>query len=339
MQLSLFTLAIVFFLATGQLKIEKPITSLLSNLDLFAAECETEEGKRKLQTRVKKLLDRKCAMVTSVSVDLQETQCFFILASVTAIWIVLRRQELNGSFGATNYYQLQNNYEFLMVIEFIGVIASGGINWLLIVGDNWSSYIAAIGLITSFVSLATFIKLYVQLWQEYNGSFGSGLPLLYSGQHTDLLDQCGYNPPPLVYCLPGALGLDRIQSLGTIMLVGGGILWFVSCFWLTIYLSVGKVASWLDRTRPDDDSGISHSDSLAYSLPGILAFLVWIGYLVAIGVSFSALALLNRSNAIVTDNWSIGQVISVWALVPVAAKAIYSLSSKFRPFHRQGFRD
>ncbi|KAE9372617.1 hypothetical protein N431DRAFT_558412 [Stipitochalara longipes BDJ] len=329
MQLSLFTLAVVFFLATGPLKITEPIMSLLAHLDHFAAEFKTEERERKLQTRVEKLLDSKRAIVTSLSVDLQETQCFFMLASVTAIWIVLKRQELGGSFGATNYYQLQNNYEFVIVIELIGVIASGGINWLLMVSDNWSSYIAAIGFITSFISLVTCIQTYVRLIGiDWDGSFGSGLPLLYSGQNTNLLDQCGYNPPPLVYCLPGgATGSDKIQTMSTAMLVGVGVLWLVSCFWATIYLSVSKVHSWLDKTRPSDDSRSSHSKQPADFPPGPLAFLVWIGYLGAIGMAFYCLVFLNRSGAVAVNDWSIGQVVSIWALVPVAVKAIYSLST------------
>jgi hypothetical protein len=63
----------------------------------------------------------------------------------------------------------------------------------------------------------------------------------------------------------------------------------------------------------------------------LLFFLIALGGLFApVGLAFYLFYVLKKSGAITTNDWSIGQVVAVFTLVPVPVKAVYRI---YRELH------
>jgi hypothetical protein len=278
------------------------------------------------QTQVEALLLQQRAVLVSFLVEFQEAQCFFMLASTAACLTALYTGP--SYFNATNNVQAFNNAIIFGLICTSGTLPLGFILSLLYTEGMASWYITLVSTITILLSSITASR--ILAWQDKSYDRAHGLNVYSQFPGTASLNKCGFNPPPVTLCYLQWNSYDAF-------IYACGILSGVSSLLSAVFCIISLI-----RTRQPWASG-NHA-----WLRKVARFLkifrikrwhpVFRTFIFLQQLVYSLLTVANlynfihfkNSGVILTNNWSIGQIISVAIWAPVICKYIYESICKFR---------
>ena len=151
--------------------------------------------------------------------DLQEAQCYFLLASQIAALIAVNHTETEAGLTtrfprfleATNFYQLNNNYILLSLIGICGFLPIGIVYSILMLSGRLRLHIGVLTFVTVCLSLYTLYS--ASIFSKSNFSKDDLSLDDFSG--LDILDKCGNNLPPIIYCSRGSsiLSILRVEKV------------------------------------------------------------------------------------------------------------------------------
>jgi hypothetical protein len=142
-------------------------------------------------------LSHHVSIINSISVDFQESQCFFVISIQAALFVALSGD--SSVLGATNLTQLRTNFAEAtgMSSKFIVRVAFG--LWILHRSHLDSTYILFWSVASIVIST---VALFSKTWEQPN------ITGINQISDLDRLDKCGHNPPPIVYCATGPISMS-----------------------------------------------------------------------------------------------------------------------------------
>lgn len=313
MQLSLAFTTSLFFLFLSPFR--SLTTSLVLSIITACSRSRKAYQREHLRTEIDKFFRRKLALLKTVTVDLQEAQCFFMIASQIAALIVLAKERKDGDLGnsvasilgSATIFQITNNYVLLILISICGQLPISLANYVLLLGNNWSLYTTGLSAVTVIISF--YVSMKTEGIRETLQSIGQPGQLL-PFTPADRLKECGNNPPPVVYCVNPEFNFDAIEAATTVCsgVISGAII-VLSIFALVRRRTITSLKQ----------AGESDGSALAKILI-LFGFLIFFGL---IALTLHMFYRVQQAGAVDTHNWSVGQVVSIWTLSPVFLKCIY----------------
>jgi len=275
--------------------------------------------------RLECFLKQQPTILKSILVEFQETQCFFMLASQAAVLNALHRGPVN--FSATNNAQLQNNYALVGFIGLVGIFPTTLCLFMLFQNNMASWYILAVSGVTLVTSIVTSVSIDNILNTASADGFIPPPADLVPITGLELLEQCGFNPPPIIYCnsnsysdliapalaLPGVwtcLSIYGLLFLGTVLNAARGKagiwdsqIWLMKSANFGARLDTSSIGKWLIKVITFS----FHVVLILFTLNLVLG-----------------LVSLNADGGIAVGNWTLGQVVAVAIWAPVICKYMYS---------------
>lgn len=250
-------------------------------------------------------LSRHASIIKSISVDFQESQCFFVISIQAALFVALSGD--SSVLGATNLTQLGINFAEAKSIssKFILTVTFG--LWILHRSHLDSTYILLWSVASIVISTFT---LFSKKWELPNNT---GIDQI---SDLDRLDKCGHNPPPLVYCATGrgAPFSYSYWSSGCLVICGALALQKIM-FYLCFFLPSSRFEHTIRQARESRAAWIL---SKLWTVPAEI-------YLLVINVMFifSEISQFSQRLYYAPTDWTFGQILAVTIWVPVITRYIY----------------
>lgn len=272
------------------------------------------------------------AVLKSSTVDFQEAQCFLMLACQAAAFATLRTQ---GEFlEAKSIQMLYNNFALLSLIAVGGTLPVTFVLFFQHTVGMRSLFNLTLSGITIFTSVAALFNVPEKTTQEF----------LQPLTDTSRLDKCGYNVPPVAYCvLPG--GFDGVSELNRTLLLRQATAYciFIYCGVLILHISALGLPYLLPRMTSkakNSHSGASTAmETIDRYMPArwlsrakFAAVLdLDIAFLVFLVQYLQRFSMLLEVGAIDTQAWGFGQIIAVTVWFQVLIKYGYWSICKYTP--------
>jgi hypothetical protein len=289
--------------------------------------------------------------------DLQEAQCFFMIASQIAL---IRAMSYEGTFlPASNLTQLQNNFLLAIMISMITIIPAGHAQAVLGLikhhrkerqmkrGEKMDKKSALEEKMSMIYSKGLF-SVTILLWFVGFVVLLLFMPgqVLYLGENAlhkapkltpiagiEYFDKCGFNHPPVIYCAPDAINPVEYAIIGTILgfpvTLTFPLLWRLANFlvdgFIWLYNMIGKSFRWKQMQRKSHAS-ILIPDLWLFIL-SIVQYLIGLAFLLVIFIK-----LVNNGGG-EDQEWSIGQIIAVLTFAPTIAKFLFKAFCKSASFN------
>jgi hypothetical protein len=280
-----------------------------------------KEDEEKLVTHARdkkkwSLFSDQQAVLKSMLVEFQEAQCFFMLASQAAVLMTVR----NGPiiFGAKSFSQLTNNYRLVGIITLGGAVPVIFALFTLSRFDMFSWYILGFSGVTLSISTAGAMMLGRLIIMPLERSD------LQPVAGTNLLDACGGNPPPTVYCNRNPLA----NNVGVIPLWCSWAIYFIVVSRAVIRILSGnlRVQGFFKQSKPRlfELFSSNRMHKVIRWASATLTLLVYGNSIVLLISLYDDLLAMSRTGSISMHNWSLGQIVSVTIWAPVLFKYIYA---------------
>lgn len=270
-----------------------------------------------VQSYLKTKFGHHFSVLKSMTVDFQESQCFFMLSFQCTILIALSAGP--QVFNATSMSQLKSNISTARVVSLMGVLPITFGLWMLNKFRLHSWYILLWSTITITVSNVTL----------YMSSLEPSVENLDDVATVENLDKCGFRSPPIAYCSRGAgdvpffLEINLVSYMNIICLVSYGLLV-------------------MDRLVPYLNRWLGPLEWYQRAYRGVLPVLASKGVVITsrILTGFIELLLLLASlyygfytaiRGIIgsePSSWSFGQIIAVTIWAPTICKYLYWTACK-----------